>query len=76
VYQAAGGELQVSYLLAAESGGVLSVYDSRGVQVWSKPVRGSGAVVEQQMRLVAGRGLYLVTLQSMNGTLIKKVIVY
>jgi hypothetical protein len=74
VFQAAGGELQVGYSLAAEESGLLRIYDSRGIQVWSKAVRGSGA--QEQVRLGAGRGLYLVTLQSSSGTLVKKVMMY
>jgi hypothetical protein len=75
VYQpGAGGELQVGYSLPAEESGLLRIYDSRGIQVWSKAVRGSGA--QEQVRLGAGRGLYLVTLQSSSGTLVKKVMMY
>jgi hypothetical protein len=76
VYQPSAGELQVSYSLSSEDAGVLSVYDSRGIQLWRKSVSSSGAIAQEQVRLGSGRGLYLITLQSSSGTLIKKIVVY
>jgi hypothetical protein len=76
VYQPGAGELQLSYSLPSEGAGVLSVYDSRGIQLWRKSVSSSGAVAQERVRLSSARGLYLVTLQSSSGTLVKKIVVY
>jgi fibronectin-binding autotransporter adhesin len=73
-YQSSSGQLQVNYQLASAETGILYVHDSQGRQVWSKAA--SAESYQAQITLVPGRGLYLVTLQSSQGTLVKKVIVY
>ncbi len=73
-YQVSSGHLHVSYQLANAQTGMLHVYDSQGRQVWSKEASATNA--QEQIPLTSARGLYLVTLQSSEGTVVKKVIIY
>ncbi len=77
VYQSASKQLQVNYKSIAEENGVLTIHDSRGVQVWAKGINGSAQEVQEQVNLQsAASGIYMVSLQMPSGKVVKKVIIY
>ncbi|MDO1447310.1 T9SS type A sorting domain-containing protein [Rhodocytophaga aerolata] len=73
-YQPFTGQLQVEYSMPSQETGILQVYDSQGKHVWSKSITSTAG--QEKIYLTSARGLYLVTLQSSQGTLVKKVIIY
>jgi hypothetical protein len=77
VYQPASKALQVTYRVSGEERGMLTIHDSRGVQVWSKMVDGSAAEIQEEVRMQsAASGMYIVTLQMPSGKIVKKVMMF
>ncbi len=75
VYQSSSKQLEVKYRSVAEENGVLTIHDSRGVQVWAKEVTGSAQQVQEQVNLQgSASGMYIVSLQTPGAKLVKKVI--
>jgi hypothetical protein len=76
VAQVSGKEAKIMYRLAETEQGILSVYDSKGVQLWSKSVSGNATLNEQLVSLPQSvSGFYVVSLQSAGGVIMKKLII-
>jgi hypothetical protein len=76
VAQVSGKEAKIMYRLAETEQGILSLYDSKGVQLWSKSVCGNAAYNEQIVSLPQSvSGFYVVSLQSAGGIVMKKLII-
>jgi hypothetical protein len=76
-YGSGSKTLHINYRVGAEEQGVLSIYDSRGVQVWSKMVNGSAAQMQEEVHIPsAAIGMYMISLQMPSGTLVKKVMMF
>jgi hypothetical protein len=76
VYQPSTAQLQISYHLPEEQTGLLTIFDSRGTQIWSRLVKGTAGASHELIPIHSARGLYLVTLQRAGATIVKRVIVY
>ncbi len=76
VAQVSPKEAKILYRLAETEEGILSLYDSKGVQLWSRSVTGNAAFSEQIVSLPQSvSGFYVVSLQSAGGVIMKKLII-
>jgi hypothetical protein len=76
VYSPESRQIQITYALTLSQRGIVTVHDSKGVQVWSKSVSANEAATTQTIKLpVHASGLYVVSLQLDTQILTKKLIV-
>jgi hypothetical protein len=76
-YSLGSKALQLNYKIGGEENAALTIHDSRGVQVWSKLVSGTAAEIKEEVNMQsAANGMYIISLQTANGTITKKVIMF